>query len=321
VLDPGSLADRLAELPVRLESVRCRSGRVALRDYPGGRPLTLVALSGQGHTGWGEHVGFSDDEQQGFVHAVESYFAVAAGPVAAIVRPGIPPHAHAALESALIDLALRQAQTSLRDLLGVVEAPLRWVRSFADPDPAARARAAGGEVKVDVDVAWSEPVIAALAREPVAILDFKEAGTAALAARLAAAFPSAIFEDPPAGTSGVRVARDRSLLTAADVVAAAGRGEAVNLKVPRLGGVLALLHGLAGARAQGALAYLGGMFEAGPGREQARQLAALFCADAPNDLAPLAGGLTSMTGDSPSTIRLDGPGFGATMDWSTLAIS
>jgi L-alanine-DL-glutamate epimerase-like enolase superfamily enzyme len=321
VVDPRALADRLGSLPVRLGGVRCRSGRVALADYPGGRPLTLVALSGQGHTGWGEHVAFTDEEQQTFVHAVEGFFATAAGPVAEILRPGIPPYARAALESALLDLALRQAGASLRDLVGVAAAPLRWVCSFADPDPATRARACGGEVKVDVDPAWTGATIAALAREPVAILDFKETGTPALAARLAAAFPTALFEDPPEGTTGVRVARDRPLLTEAQVAAAVGRGEAVNLKAPRMGGVLALLQGLARARQSSALAYLGGMFEAGPGREQARQIAALFCADGPNDLAPLAGGLTSLTGGSPSTIRLDQPGFGATVDWAGLALS
>jgi hypothetical protein len=318
VVDPHVLAERLAALPVSLGGVRCRSGRVALDDYPGGRPLTMVALSGQGHTGWGEHVAFSDDEQQAFVHAVETYFAAAQGPVAEILRAQIPAYARAALEGALIDLAMRQAALSLRDLTGVAASSLRWVTSFADPDPAARARACGGEVKVDVDPAWSDATIAALAREPVAILDFKGAGTPALAARLTAAFPAAIFEDPPAGTTA-RLARDRSLLTEADVAAAAARGEAVNLKAPRLGGWLVLLRALARARAAGATAYFGGMFEVGPGREQARQLAALYCADAPNDLAPLAGGLGSMEGLSPSRIRLDGPGFGATVDWARLS--
>jgi hypothetical protein len=320
VLDPRALADRLGALPVRLGGVRCRSGRVALRDYPGGRPLTLVALSGQGHTGFGEHVAFSDDEQQAFVHAVEGYFASAAGPVAGILRPQLPSYARAALESALLDLALRQAGVSLGELAGRAAAPLRWVSSFSDPDPAGRARACGGEVKVDVDPAWTDATIATLAGERVAILDFKEAGTPALAARLSAAFPAAIFEDPPEGTRGARVGRDRPLLGEAQVAAAVARGEAVNLKAPRMGGFLVLLRALAYARAPGALAYLGGMFEAGPGREQARQVAALFCGDAPNDLAPLAGGVSSVAGLSPGTIRLDAPGFGATADWADLPI-
>jgi hypothetical protein len=109
------------------------------------------------------------------------------------------------------------------------------------------------------------------------------------------------------------VARDRPLATVADVDAAAARGEAINLKAPRMGGPLVVLRALAAARSRGALVYFGGMFEVGPGREQARQLAALFCGEAPNDLGPLLGALAPA--GAPSLMRLDAAGFGATCDW------
>ena len=315
--DPRALAERLASLPVRVSGIRCRSGRLAMPEYPGGRPSTLLELSGEGCAGYGENVAFTDGEQQAFLHGVEGMFARAAGLVRSMLRPGLKPYDRAALEAALIDLALRQAGVGLRDLCGVEAAPLRWVRSFAArPDAAAHGHALGGELKVDVDPSWPESAIIALSREAVAILDFKEAGTAEMCGRLASAFPHALFEDPPAGCAHARVARDRPLASEADVAAAVARGEWVNVKAPRLGGVLAALEALALARPS---AYFGGMFEVGPGREQARQLAALFCADAPNDLGPLDGALSSMSGDSPSLIRLDGVGFGATCDWSQLA--
>jgi hypothetical protein len=318
VADPRALARRLATLPVRVSQIRCTSGRVALADYPGGRPSTLVALSGEGHTGFGENVAFSEGEQQAFVHGVEGILARAAGPVGAMLRSGLDPHDRAALEGALIDLAMRQAGLSLRDLCGVEEAPLRWVRSFsAREDPAAHARALGGELKVDVHPRWDDGAIAALAREAVAILDFKGEGSLEHCARLSAAFPSAIFEDPPVGCGHGRVAHDRSLLNARDVAVAVARGAWVNLKAPRMGGFLMALDALGLARGN---AYFGGMFEAGPGREQARALAALFCADAPNDLAPLPGGMGSISGQSPSLVRLDGVGFGATCEWGEMAI-
>lgn len=312
MVEPRALAEKLGALPVRLESVRCRSGRVALADYPGGRPFTLLALSGQGQTGYGEHVAFSDEAQQAFVHSVEGLLATAAGPVASIVRAGVGAYDRAALEGALIDLAMRQAGLSLGGLCGVEAAPLRWLRSFA-----ARPEGVAGGVKVDVDPGWSPAEIEALCRERVVILDFKERGDAVLSARLSAAFPEAIFEDPPEGCAHPRVARDRSLLVEADVAAAVGRGEMVNVKAPRLGGFLAALGALAVA---GGRAYFGGMFEAGPGREQARALAALFCGEGPNDLAPLEGGMTAMEGESPSVIRLDAVGFGATCDWTEVEI-
>jgi L-alanine-DL-glutamate epimerase-like enolase superfamily enzyme len=318
VADPRALALRLATLPVRVSSIRCTSGRVALADYPGGRPCTLVALSGDDHTGFGENVAFSDGEQQTFVYNVEGMLERAAGPVGAVLRPGLKPHDRAALEGALIDLALRQAGMSLRDLCGVEEAPLRWVRSFAArADAAAYAKGIGGELKVDVHPGWPDEEIAALAREAVAILDFKGEGRGEDCRRLSAAFPSAIFEDPPLGCAHERVAHDRSIVNERDVAIAVASGGWVNVKAPRMGGFLAVLEALALARGR---AYFGGMFEAGPGREQARALAALFCGDAPNDLAPLAGGMGAMSGESPSVVRLDGVGFGGTCEWGELVL-
>jgi ABC-type iron transport system FetAB ATPase subunit len=99
------------------------------------------------------------------------------------------------------------------------------------------------------------------------------------------------------------------LLALDDVAAALDRGEAVNLKAPRMGGFITVLRALAlvDARGAGALAYLGGMHETGVGREQARQLAAIYCPAAPNDLAPLPGGRLS----TPGEVALDVVGFGA----------
>jgi hypothetical protein len=55
------------------------------------------------------------------------------------------------------------------------------------------------------------------------------------------------------------------------------------------------------------------MFEIGAGRRQARALAALFCADGPNDLAPhdLAGPSAAAEHDETRPVRLDGIGFGS----------
>lgn len=343
---PGALADFFAALPVRVSSVRVRQGAVSVADYPGGaRPTSTVCLAGDGQEGFGENVAFTAEEHERFAAGAAGWLhggeGVRAGAVAALMRPAIPGYARAALEGALVDLALRQAGVSLADLTGggaarEAGAPGRWARfrfvvSFAArADPAAqirRLRAAGytGAFKIDVDPSWDRPTCEDLATEPgVAILDFKGRGDAALARRLAALFPDALLEDPPPGTTvAARIARDASLADAAAVAAAWARGESVNLKAPRMGGPLAVLRGLEHAgrtthislpadRASDGLltaptAYLGGMFEVGVGRTQARQLAALFCADAPNDLAPVAG---SLADPSATLVRLDAPGFG-----------
>jgi hypothetical protein len=85
-----------------------------------------------------------------------------------------------------------------------------------------------------------------------------------------------------------------------------------------MGGPLELLRGLdlaLGRRSSGApvTAYLGGMFEVGIGRSQARQLAALYCSTAPNDLAPnLSSNPLSkrVMVSPPARVRFDQPGFG-----------
>jgi hypothetical protein len=320
MVDPRALAEKLGALVVEVSALHCRSGRVALADYPGGRPFTLVMAAGQGQIGYGEHVAFTDEEQRTFAAQARGWLVAATGPVAALVKGQAPPHARAALEGALIDLALRQADASLRDLCGVAEGRLRWVRSFEARADARYDAAAGEELKLDVHPEWSAETIARLQGEAVAILDFKGGGSPALCAQLSRAFPSALFEDPPPGGTHARVARDRPIVDEDAVAAAVAKGEAVNLKAPRMGGVLAMLRGFAVAGDHGALAYVGGMFEAGPGREQARQLAALLSPDAPNDLAPLAGGLAPHRGASPSVIHLDAAGFGATCDWEEMEI-
>ncbi len=148
-----------------------------------------------------------------------------------------------------------------------------------------------------------------------------------MARQLASLSPDALFEDPPSGFEDLRtseqptrISRDAILSDEHAVARVRARGEAVNLKAPRMGGPLELLRGLARAlapgptRARGARfpAYLGGMFEVGVGRVQARQLAALYCGAAPNDLAlNVARAEHSLRANSPATIYLDRPGFGS----------
>jgi L-alanine-DL-glutamate epimerase-like enolase superfamily enzyme len=344
-LSPGALADLLGALPVRVSSVEVRTGLVAVDDYAGGRPTSVVLLAGGGHTGSGENVAFTAEEHADFAARAPTSLTGAAGRVGALLGPELPRYERAALEAALIDLAMRQAGASLATFTGRREASLRFVVSFAaTPDPVGRIeqlRAAGyaGAFKIDVDPDWSELTHRALAKKAcqdtdvVAILDFKGRGDAELARALGALFPTTILEDPPVGIAGARVARDAALGDARAVGEAVGRGEAVNLKAPRMGGPLELLRGLeiavrGGARADAVagtpadtVAYLGGMFELGVGRAQARQLAALYCGDAPNDLAVVglaaaASGARVVRGAEASltAIALDAPGFGGSAD-------
>ena len=60
----------------------------------------------------------------------------------------------------------------------------------------------------------------------------------------------------------------------------------VNLKPSRFGTVRALFEGYDFCAERGMGAYGGGQYELGVGRGQIQYLAALFHADAPNDIAP-----------------------------------
>lgn len=82
---------------------------------------------------------------------------------------------------------------------------------------------------------------------------------------------------------------------------------AVNLKVPRMGGVLALLQAAAFCEAEKTPFYLGGMFEVSVGRAQARELASLLAPQAPNDLAPIPRGTNH---EFPSALRPPHGGIG-----------
>jgi L-alanine-DL-glutamate epimerase-like enolase superfamily enzyme len=331
-LGPGALAETLARLEVRVATAEVERSAVPLADYPGGpRPSSVVRLSGEGALGFGENVAFDESEHERFAAYVSGWARRNAGARLLHVGSAVPsqgtPYERAALEAALIDLALCQARLSLRALTGVETARLRFVASLAaSPEPSAvvrdlRRRGFTGDLKIDVDPGWSPAILAAIAGDPrIAIFDFKGRGHAALAAALYAS-SAALLEDPPldfhAPPRGrARISRDGNVSDAPSVAALSARGESVNLKAPRMGGPLEVLRGLElapSARESEApdppIAYLGGMFEVGVGRTQARMLAALYCPDGPNDLA-LNG--VEPRANPPALIRLDQPGFGRT---------
>ena len=347
-LGPAELAAALGALSVRVEAVDVRAGRVPLADYPGGRPSSLVRLSGRGHSGQGENVAFEPGEHARFARTVSEWFREHACERSLDVGSALPAlpslYERAALEAALIDLALRQASLTLAELTGVERRPLGFVASLGtteNPRDAIRVLRAGrfeGGLKLDADPGWSRAVLTSLRGVTgVEIVDFKRRGDAAFVRDLAALFPDARLEDPPDTLAPdamppARLARDAALLGETDVEATLARGESVNLKAPRMGGPLAVLRSLALVerrarpstlstmpRSEGR-AYVGGMFEVGVGRTQARTLAALYCPDAPNDLAlnrHAPAGVPRQVDNPPALVRFDVPGFGAPPPLST----
>lgn len=302
---------RLAGLPVEVERARVEVREVAVPGYGAPRPTSVLSLYGRGCTGHGEHVGWTRGVHDAFAAwCVGRTWPLTVGELALDTPTEDLRHRRAAVEGALLDLSLQQAGISL----GVAKMPLRYALSFeATRAPAARARAIlsqtpGTRFKVDVHPGWAAAELDELAQlDCVDILDGKSRGARALWHRIRDRFPEAILEDAPVSLPGPH-ALDQALLVLDDVRCALDDGALVNIKAPRMGSWLVALEALELA---GTRAYVGGMFEVGPGREQARSIAALLCPDAPNDLAPLDVDPTrAAVTPTPLEIALDRVGFG-----------
>jgi len=333
----AALARALRGLRVEVEEISVETSAVAIPSYPGGpRPSSSVTLHGGTACGTGEHVGWTTEEHSAFARRARALTRRLRGTrrLGDLARelPGVlaAPYDRAAIEAAAIDLALRQANLSLAALLDAKPQPVRYVVSFeATEDPVARLLDEVGETpglgaKVDVDPRWTDATFAALdATSRVAVLDWKRGGASADHERARRLVPEALQEDPgptPSSCAGVadRLSLDASFTQARALEELPIRPAAANVKPARMGGVLEALDGIASCMASGIAVYLGGMFEIGVGRRQLRDLAALLCPDAPNDVAPIEAGEAGEV-RRPRPVRLSParagqPGFGASIE-------
>jgi hypothetical protein len=135
-----------------------------------------------------------------------------------------------------------------------------------------------------------------------------------------AAFPDAYLEDPhdlPEIEQRLsdrleRVSYDAPIRDADDIGATPLAARVVNVKPSRIGSLRELFEVYARCARDQRPMYGGGMAELGVGRGQIQLLAALFHADAPNDVAPSAYNEDDRPGDlpaSPLTPRPEATGF------------
>jgi len=324
------LLDALVALPLVIEDIGCTVSDVPVPSYPDGpRPSATVSLSGHGIIGRGEHVDWTRADHERFcTHATETvpHGRWGLGAWAAAMREQTPwPYARAALEAAAIDLALRQAGTTLGGLVDVLPRPVRFVLSFGRrADPAAeiarwREQGPGLLFKIDVDPGWTTATYETLGRlEAVAILDFKGGGSARDHEHAHCVMPEALIEDPAVAAApwsaslAARVSFDALVTCAGDLTRLPVPPAAINIKPARMGGVLEALRCAAACDVARVPIYFGGMFEIGVGRRQLWALAALLAPDGPNDVAPIVTGTGSAFARLPSVLRVPAPspGFG-----------
>ena len=345
-----SLWPRLAGLRLVIEA--CEYERLhAVLAYEFERTTTQVRLVGAGVDGLGEDVSvFREDgttlHETRPTLPLEGEWTLAAfcEHLAALELWAEPPEWEAALrfrqwafESAALDLALRQAGRSLPDVLGMEPQPVRFVNSLGlgkEPslEPVRRrlARTPGVRFKLDAEATWPPALVDEVAATgAVDTIDFKgQYGfevkdpevLGALYDRVLRVFPDAYLEDPHdlpeiaqrLGDHLDRVSYDAPIRSADDIDATPLAARVVNVKPSRIGSLRELFEVYARCAREQRPMYGGGMGELGVGRGQIELLAALFHADAPNDVAPGAYNEDDPAGDlptSPLTPRPDATGF------------
>jgi len=325
-MNDESLWPRVADLPLVVEG--CEYDRLhAVLAYGFERITTHVRLVGAGADGLGEDVSiFREDgttlheRSPALPLAGEWTLAGFCDRVATLELFSQPPEWEGALrfrnwafESAALDLALRQAGRPLHDVLGLEPRPVRFVNSLGlGPEPSIEpvrrrlARSPDVHFKLDAEATWAPGLVDELAATgAVDTVDFKgqygfevedPAALGALYDRVLAAFPDAYLEDPHdlpevaqrLGDHLERVSYDAPIRSAEDIDATPLAARVVNVKPSRIGSLRALFDVYARCAREGRPMYGGGMGELGVGRGQIELLAALFHADAPNDVAPSA---------------------------------
>jgi L-alanine-DL-glutamate epimerase-like enolase superfamily enzyme len=322
-----SLFDRVADLPLVIEEYALdRLERDVSSAFT--RVSTVVRLFGAGTEGVGEDVVYD---------AVDHDVLQEAGPVLPLAGAWTlaefcdrfesldpfpePPQREVSrryrawtFESAALDLALRQAGTSLHEILEREARPVRFVVSLrlGSPDVPSSIeplrRRLGKyprlQFKLDPTTDWTDDLVDEIAATgAVQSVDFKGRYTGtvvdvppdpALYERVLTRLPDAWIEDPHDDPDIVallephrdRVSWDAIIHSVADIETLPFVPRMVNVKPSRLGPLRELLAAYDHCEANGIGMYGGGQFELGPGRGQIQYLASLFHPDGPNDTAP-----------------------------------
>ena len=320
----ASTFDLIRDLPLTIEGYALEGlSRPFGPEYT--RRTTVFHLQGAGEEGVGEDVSYGEEEQLRQLDAGPVLDLAGTWTLASFSEhvggldlfggadPSMPAfleYRRWAVESAALDLALRQSATTLHAIVGREPRPLRFgvsLRIAGSARPLLERIEAYGDVryKVDYEADWSPELIEELAATgAVDVVDFKGAykGTIVdvdtvpeIYRRCAEAFPDAWLEDPDLTDPGAaevlaphrdRITWDAPIHSVIDLERFGFTPRCCNCKPSRFGALETLFAFYDHCEAEGIALYGGGQSELGPGRGQIQLLAAIFHPDGPNDVAP-----------------------------------
>jgi len=330
--------DRLRDLALVVDGFRTEKRSVDVSSQFT-RVTTTVVFAGGGAEGRGEDVTYTAEDHDWFPEP-ELPGRTTLGEFSAALDgltlfSGEPKMAAAgdyrrwALESAALDLALRQNGVSFAEATDREYQPVRFVVSTRDDAFAWLAASPELELKLDPENEWERSFMERLAATGrVRVLDLKAYYTGTpvdvvpdpeLYRTIVELFPDVVIEDASLdGACGdalrgeeARLSFDAPIHSVADVQALAVQPGWMNIKPSRFGTVARLLECIEYCDAKAIRMYGGGQFELGLGRMHIQALASVFYPDGPNDVAPSeynAGGPRAGLPQSPLP-RPTGPGF------------
>jgi L-alanine-DL-glutamate epimerase-like enolase superfamily enzyme len=325
-----STYERIAELPVEIEGYELEGLDFSM---PGGdfeRLSTVIRLKGSGTEGVGEDVTYDPLDHialQGEGPTLELAGRHTMASLSELLGeldlfPSEPErevsrnYRRWAFESAALDLALRQAGTTLHALLEREPRPVTFVVSMRLAPPGSEQASTmeplrrrlevypGLRFKLDPTNDWTDELIAELVDTgAVDSLDLKGqySGTPVdvdtdpeLYRKLIEGFPDAWLEDPDVNEEtrpllepvSDRVTWDAVIHSVSDIERLEWKPRMVNIKPSRFGPLSELFAAYDHCEANAIGAYGGGQWELGPGRGQIQYLASIFHPDTPNDVAP-----------------------------------
>jgi hypothetical protein len=334
-----STYELLADLPVKIDSYTLEGLQMNLSaEFV--RKTTVIHLYGKGEEGIGEDVTYAVEDQEALQRSGTELPLAGSYTLQSFTehlrsldlfplptqRPEFRLYRNWAFDSAALDLALRQAHSTLHAALGRKPQPVVFVASLRLGEPPSLVPlkrrleiAPTLRFKLDPTPSWDASLIAELvALDAVDSVDLKgqyegtivdNPADPALYRRVVDAFPDAWIEDPKLteetepilAAHHDRITWDAPIHGISDIQALPFAPRTLNIKPSRLGGLQSLLDTYDYCAAQGISTYGGGQSELGPGRGQIQYLASLFHPSTPNDVAPAGFNLPEPPADLPSS--------------------